>query len=186
MESILTDKIQQAWNAASLAHKDQFYVNSEGVQLPYVNHIGAVAQELYMFLLENNESINKELLLISAILHDTLEDTTLTYNDIHNFFGLAVAEGVKALTKNATIEDKSLKMADSVRRILQQPREIAIVKMADRVVNLQPPPQHWNTIKRTAYLEEAKVLHAVLKTASTAFAERLEEKIHKYENYISS
>jgi (p)ppGpp synthase/HD superfamily hydrolase len=68
-----------------------------------------------------------------AILHDTIEDTDATYDDLSDKFGSRVADGVLALTKDSTLPSKSAKMADSLQRIEAQPIEIAIVKLCDRI-----------------------------------------------------
>lgn len=62
--------------------------------------------------------------------------------------------GVLALTKDKPLS-KSEKMADSFRRIKEHGKSVAAVKLADRITNLQPPPTHWDTEKKMAYLAEA-------------------------------
>jgi len=60
-----------------------------------------------------------------------------------------------------------------------------MVKMADRITNLQPPPGYWSNEKRSMYLEEAKEIHAVLKDASPYLSARLSDKIKAYKKYCS-
>ncbi|KOS07256.1 hypothetical protein AM493_15340 [Flavobacterium akiainvivens] len=183
MDSILTDKVQLAWNMASAAHNGQFYTNNDGLELPYLNHIGAVVNEVYAVLMGNPEVYNAELALLCAILHDTVEDTALTLTDIETAFGTPVADGVAALTKDSTIADKQEKMAHSITRILGQPREVAMVKMADRIVNLQPPPKHWPIEKVQSYRGEAAFLYEALRNLCPTLAERLYKKIENYSLY---
>jgi (p)ppGpp synthase/HD superfamily hydrolase len=180
----LTDKIQLAWNMASAAHKSQFYTNNDGLELPYLNHIGAVVNEVYAVLADNPEVYNAELVLLCAILHDTVEDTALTLTDIETAFGTPVANGVWALTKNSTMADKQEKMAHSITRILQQPREIAMVKMADRIVNLQPPPKHWPAQKANSYHAEAVFIYEALHSLCPTLGQRLLKKIENYSQYF--
>jgi GTP diphosphokinase / guanosine-3',5'-bis(diphosphate) 3'-diphosphatase len=77
-------------------------------------------------------------------------------------------------------------MADSLRRIKLQPREVWLVKLADRIVNLQPPPEHWQADKIAAYRAEARVILAALGEASPLLAARLAEKIEAYGSSPSS
>lgn len=79
-----------------------------------------------------------------------LEDTDTTYPELVRTFGPAVADGVLALTKEDSVgtdltpyQRKERRMADSLERIKAQPKEIWMVKMADRITNLQPPPKQW-------------------------------------------
>ncbi|MEZ4637992.1 MAG: hypothetical protein R2856_24035 [Caldilineaceae bacterium] len=71
-------------------------------------------------------------------------------------------------------------MTDSLHRIQQQPHEVWLVKLADRIVNLQPPPPHWHAAKIAAYREEARTILAVLGPADAYLAQRLAEKIKIY------
>jgi (p)ppGpp synthase/HD superfamily hydrolase len=58
-----------------------------------------------------------------------------------------------------------------------------MVKLADRISNLQPPPPHWTREKISRYWDEAIEIHTTLKDASPFLSQRLLEKI---ENYPSS
>ena len=74
-------------------------------------------------------------------------------------------------------------MADSLARIKERGREMACVKMADRIANLQPPPAHWDREKKECYLAEARTIHAELSFASKHLADRLWSKIEDYKAY---
>lgn len=119
-----------------------------------------------------------------ALLHDVVEDTCVTFEQIRSKFGEIVAQGVTALSKNSNL-DKSLQMADCLRRIQQQPREVWIVKLADRIINLQPPPKDWTKSKRINYQKEAIEIHKTLGSASEFLATRLLAKIRAYDQYLS-
>ena len=124
--------------------------NVPGTDLPYIMHLSFVAMEV-IATLGKERGFDGNLAVQCALLHDTVEDTDTKYNELADKFGSNVADGVNALTKDETIGDntveewhrKKLQMADSLKRIRTQPREIWVVKMADRVTNLQPPPNHW-------------------------------------------
>ena len=118
-----------------------------------------------------------------AILHDTIEDTDATYQELKSKFGQHVADGVLALTKDKNIE-KQVQMQDSLRRIKLQPNEIWMVKMADRITNLQPPPSYWTIEKRKKYLDQAKLILDELKSGSDFLSDRLTAKILEYQSYI--
>lgn len=86
--------------------------------------------------------------LIVALLHDTIEDTAVTYEEITEAFGEEIAKGVVALTKNTTLGDKSAQMEDSLQRIHAQPHWVWCVKLADRITNLTGVPSHWSVTKK--------------------------------------
>lgn len=171
--------IAKAWFFASRVHKEQHY---PGEQLPYLTHIGNVMMEVMAVspLLDDTE-----LALICAILHDTIEDTVVTYEDIVNEFGTLVADGVMALSKDETLPTKREQMLDSLKRIELQPKEVWVVKMADRVANLGKPPHYWSVEKMEVYRDEAQIILDHLSPANEVMAKRLEEKIEQYRNYIS-
>jgi (p)ppGpp synthase/HD superfamily hydrolase len=108
-----------------------------------------------------------------------VEDTEITYEQLESIFGVKVADGVLALSKDRSLE-KSLQLADSLHRIKQQPQDVWIVKLADRISNLQPPPPHWTKAKMIHYRDEAIDIHTALKDASPFLSLRLSKKIANY------
>ena len=173
------ESYQKAWNFAGRAHLGQKLPGSE---LPYINHIGNVAMEV-MTAIAQLPVEQPDLAIQCALLHDVIEDTAIIYEQLVAEFGVAVADGVRALSKDQALP-KELRMHDSLARILHQPREVAMVKLADRITNLQPPPAHWSKDKIAAYLEEAKAIHQTLESAHPILAARLREKMTNYEEQL--
>jgi (p)ppGpp synthase/HD superfamily hydrolase len=126
------DEVFKAWQLASRLHNGQKYAGpNEGEKLEYLNHIGGVLLEL-INALQYEPKADARLAIHCAILHDTVEDTSLTESALEKQFGPAIAAGVMALTKNEKLNTKKEQMLDSLRRICQQPKEVWMVKMADR------------------------------------------------------
>jgi (p)ppGpp synthase/HD superfamily hydrolase len=157
-----------------------------GTDIPYLMHFSFVAMEV-IAALEKESGLDGNLAIQCALLHDTIEDTDTTYKQLVEKFGLKAADGVAALTKDDSLgsglldlERKSLQMADSLERIRKQPKEIWMVKMADRITNLQPPPEDWSRDKICSYREEASEIHRSLRSGSNYLASRLERKIDHY------
>ncbi|HOP30407.1 MAG TPA: HD domain-containing protein [Spirochaetota bacterium] len=177
-------EIRKTWNQdlylkalrfAAEAHNGQ---KVPGTELPYIMHVVSVAMEVMAAIcIEGVE--DPDLAVQCALLHDTIEDTEVTGHDITLIFGAEVAAGVKALTKESGLPGE-MRMKDSIYRILKMPREIAMVKLADRVTNLQPPPAHWDGKKIKHYRKEAVVILEHLGFASTHLAERLRFKLAGY------
>ncbi|XPV69727.1 MAG: HD domain-containing protein [Halarcobacter sp.] len=174
------DKYLKALNFAALAHGEQ----KTPYGLPYLAHITLVAMEVIHACEEGNIELEKANKAISiALLHDTIEDTSITYDDIFNEFGLEIAEGVEALTKDKNLPKKQ-QIADSVNRLLSQPYEVQMVKLADRISNMQKPPQSWDNQKILNYQKDAKFILSCLKNSNMYLSKRLEEKISNYIVYM--
>lgn len=169
------DLYLKAIRFAGEAHAGQKIPGSE---LPYVVHISNVCMEI-MAAVCSGETDYPDLAIQCALLHDVIEDTEKTHNEIKQIFGADVADGVLALTKNKNIKKES-RMADSIERIKLQPREIWMVKLADRITNLQPPPPRWSKEKIDNYRLEADYILKHLGSASPALSQRLAEKIDNY------
>ena len=164
-----------AWHFAAKAHKDQ---KLPGSDLPYLVHIGWVAGEILIAL--RHESVSDSALAVQcAILHDVFEDTTVDYDALRKEFGRKVADGVAALTKDAALP-KDQRMRDSLERIRAMPQEIGMVKLADRIANLRPPPGFWDRCKIGEYADEAQLILDRLGAVCPYLRQRLEIKLMAY------
>lgn len=118
---------------------------------PYITHPIAVAEILAGFRLDADT-------IISAILHDTVEDTSVTEHQLINFFGKKVAQIVDGVTKlKSSNKDKNQNKASTFYKIftatLEEPR-VLIVKLADRLHNMSTmeavePRKRQSTAKET-------------------------------------
>ena len=170
---------QKAIRFAAVKHRNQ---KVQGTLQPYIVHLSNVAMETILAGLKT-PGFNFDLAITCALLHDTLEDTRATYHEILEDFGLPVAEGVLALTLNKKILREE-RMKDCLKRMRQQPAEIWIVKMSDRITNLQPPPWFWSKRKRIQYKDESLQIYEALKEAGEFSAHRLRMKIEEYGRYL--
>jgi guanosine-3',5'-bis(diphosphate) 3'-pyrophosphohydrolase len=175
------DSYLKAWNFASTIHLGQTLPGSE---IPYINHLGLVCMEALAAIAATPTIKQPNLFIQCALLHDSIEDTETTFADIEHEFGPVVANGVLALTKNKNLASKKEQMVDSIRRVQDQPIEIWMVKLCDRITNLQPPPKHWSTVKILSYRDEASIILNQLGEANHFLADRLLFKIDFYGKYI--
>lgn len=123
--------IIKAYNLASEAHKGQMRLSGE----PYVVHPIEVASILVDIGMDTST-------IAAALLHDVVEDSLYTYEDIEAQFGHEVAELVEGVTKLGKIEYKSREeeQADNVRKmVLAMAKDIRVVliKLADRLHNMR-------------------------------------------------
>ncbi len=153
--------------------------------MPYLAHVCNVAMEVMTAIASADDGVARpDLAIQCALLHDVIEDTGVSYENVDALFGAAVADGVAALSKEEGLGTKSERMADSLRRIKAQPREIWMVKLADRITNLQPPPHYWKEKKIREYHAEALVIHEALGAAHEPLSNRLSAKIEEYRRYF--
>jgi len=172
------DAYTTAYRFAAEAHRGQTY---PGTDLPYLMHLSFVTMEIMAALAVEPEH-DGNLAIQCALLHDTIEDTDVTYEQVAQAFGTLVAQGVLALSKDPNVT-KTEKMQDSLDRIRQQPPEVWMVKLADRITNLSAPPDYWSRDKIVAYREEAIEIHRALHAASPYLDARLWSRIETYKQY---
>jgi guanosine-3',5'-bis(diphosphate) 3'-pyrophosphohydrolase len=116
-------------------------------------------------------------------LHDTIEDTDTTLEELEEKFGLVVLVCVKALTKDKSLP-KEQQMQDSLDRIKKLPKEVWAVKLADRITNMQKPPAKWDIQKKIAYQAEAQIILEALGSGNEYLGKRLDERIKDYSKYL--
>ena len=172
-----------SWNQDLFKRTLDFAARAHGTQLvpgtgaPYVVHLVKVTTEV---LRAADGTFEVDFAMQCALLHDSVEDAGVAVVTLRQEFGARVADGVAALTKDEAVP-RAERMEDSLRRVRAQPREVWLVKLADRITNLEPAPAHWPAEKRAAYRAEAQVIVAALGQAHAGLATRLREKIAAYE-----
>lgn len=171
------DRYVAALEFAATRHADQLV---PGTKFPYLVHVTSVTCELIAALGPEHDA---DLAVQCALLHDTIEDTRTSYDDVATAFGKAVADGVQALSKDPALP-KEAAMADSLRRIKLQPREVWMVKLADRITNLSEPPAYWTADKRRRYRAEALVIADALGGANAILDNRIRARAAAYDTYI--
>ena len=121
---------------------------------PYINHPIYVAQ-----ILSGIAGIDDVEVLCGAILHDTVEDTETSLNDIELAFGLRVARIVEEVTDDKSLAKDARKQAQ-IDHATHISREGALVKVADKIANIRDvasnPPSDWSTKRRKEYLDWAE------------------------------
>lgn len=126
-KNIFSDKIRQAMYFAKNAHEGQTWKLPDGTDISYFEgHLMGVYH-----ILEKEEAADEEM-LVTALLHDILEDTSTKYKDLEKRFGSQVAENVKWLTRT-----KEVAYETYIDELLLNGSDIAlIVKLADRLYNI--------------------------------------------------
>lgn len=175
------DNFLKVLDFVSKAHNEQ--KTPKG--LPYLAHIISVTTEIINACEQSKLEQNRTDFTISiALLHDVIEDTEYSYDDLYTKFGPEIADGVEALSKNKNLATKKEQMQDVLEKLLNQPYEVQMVKLADRIVNLDTPPSSWDKQKIEEYHKEAKLIYSCLKNSNIYLSNKLEEKIKEYEKYF--
>jgi len=156
---------------AAAAHNGQFYAGN----LPYVIHVCMVADEVLAADRIEPFSNIKDAVQI-ALLHDVLEDTPITKEEMLLHFSPEVVHGVDLLTKK-----DGLPLSEYFKGIKDGGRDVSAIKMCDRIINLQKPPASWDANKIFEYYEESKVILEMLGWSSDYISGRLKMKIELYE-----
>ncbi|MBX2866844.1 HD domain-containing protein [Candidatus Kaiserbacteria bacterium] len=123
-------RIEQAIRAAALLHRTQ--VRKGPVPLPYVTHLFAVA-----FIL--SDYTDDEDVIIAGLLHDTLEDTEYSEEELREDFGRRVFEIVRAVSEQTEGEKgpwKERKKAYA-KQLTEAPQEALMVSCADKIHNMR-------------------------------------------------
>src|SRR5215472_15145517 len=123
---------------------------------PYINHPIALARVLSV-----EGRVRDVKVLAAAVLHDTLEDTEATYDELHERFGQTIAAVVREVT-----DDKTLSAAERKRLQIehagQLSRRARLVKLADKICNLHDmihsPPTDWSLERRREYFDWARAV----------------------------
>ena len=170
---------QEAIKFATLKHEDQGQ-KVKGTNLPYVVHLSNVAMEI-LVASSHTRDFNLIHAIQVALLHDTIEDTETTFDELEEHFDKDIAMAVLSLSKDEKLP-KDQQIPDSIVRIKKLPKEVWAVKLADRITNLQTPPAEWSTDKKYQYAEDARIILDELREGNSYLAERLEAKIAEYRN----
>lgn len=125
------EDVTKAYHAAEEAHKEQHRVSGE----PYILHPLAVAQILADMKIDTTT-------ITAALLHDVVEDTACTLEDLRNEFGREVAFLVDGVTKLSrlnyrTKEDQQLNSMRKMFLAMAKDVRIVVIKLADRLHNMR-------------------------------------------------
>ena len=125
------ETVNKAYNFALEAHQNQ--KREEGV--PYIIHPVAVAKILTELKLDSAT-------ITTGLLHDTIEDTKVTYESVKKEFGEEVANLVDGVTKISALENKAASdsKAENFRKLIlatSKDIRVLLVKLADRLPNMR-------------------------------------------------
>jgi guanosine-3',5'-bis(diphosphate) 3'-pyrophosphohydrolase len=140
--------------AAFAAEKHRMQRRKDHEASPYINHPLALAH-----ILSSEGGITDVTVLVAALLHDTVEDTETSLDELEREFGAAVAAVVAEVTDDKSLPKEERKRLQ-VAKASSKSRAARLVKLADKISNLRDiaaaPPAGWSTERRENYFHWAK------------------------------
>lgn len=154
-KSMTVQEVQQVCLGMEFAadkHRLQTRKNPE--KTPYVSHPIGVAYNLMHF-----GEVRDPAIILGALLHDTIEDTQTTSEEIEGVFGKQVAGYVLELTDNKSLAQEERKRLQVIDAAHKSPGA-AQIKLADKLYNLNDllnqPPRDWSQLRIDRYYEWAQ------------------------------
>ncbi|KAK4008300.1 guanosine-3',5'-bis(diphosphate) 3'-pyrophosphohydrolase MESH1 [Daphnia magna] len=137
---------------AAIKHRNQRRKDSDST--PYINHPIGVAR-----ILTHEAGIQDIVILQAALLHDTVEDTDTTFEELEKKFGKAVTKVVREVTDDKSLPSEERKRLQIVHAPTSSP-EAKAVKLADKLYNLRDlckgTPRGWSSKRCEEYFKWSK------------------------------
>jgi len=150
------ETLSKAYTFALNAHKDQKRDSGD----PYLSHPVAVANILTELKLDSAT-------IATGLLHDTIEDTKITYKTVKKEFGREVADLVEGVTKISELEGKVIEnsKAENIRKLIlatSKDIRVLLVKIADRLHNMRTLDSISDENRRVRIAKETMEIYAPL------------------------
>lgn len=140
--------VLKALRFAARKHRDQRRKDQNAS--PYINHPIAVAETLW-----NVGQIRDPVVIVAALLHDTVEDTDTSFDELESEFGKTVMELVSEVTDNKKLPSPIRKYLQ-VRHAKSLSPHARVLKLADKICNVHDiaftPPANWSLKRRRDYV----------------------------------
>lgn len=189
MDNIYLIQLFEALSFSAKKHKKQKRKDLDNT--PYINHPVDVARNIaFLTSLDEKEKLD---ILNAAILHDTVEDTPTTLNEIENLFNENVAKLVEEVTNQKELTSEQSKLFE-----LEKAKKLslgaALIRISDKIENVKDinktQPINWNLERKLKYCNWARNLvqnisiqHDSINQLKYLFYQRYYETLNKlFEN----
>ena len=167
------ENILKAASFAAKKHKGQKRKGDDAE--PYINHPVEVAN-----LVANVGGVNDPEIITAALLHDTVEDVDVTFEEIAEHFGETVAGYVRELT-----DDKSLPKAERKQKQVEKAPNLSDgakqIKLGDKISNIRDvtdnPPDGWDLQRRREYVDWGEKVVAGLRGVNAELEKVFDETV---------
>jgi guanosine-3',5'-bis(diphosphate) 3'-pyrophosphohydrolase len=155
---------------AARKHRDQRRKDKRAS--PYINHPIALAEVLWA-----EGEVRDSAVIAAALLHDTIEDTKTTYQELRGHFGATVADIVAEVTDTKWL-GKGVRKRLQVTKAARSSRGAKRVKLADKICNLRDiiasPPAGWSLERQREYFDWAKTVIDQLRGTNAKLEQRFD------------
>jgi GTP diphosphokinase / guanosine-3',5'-bis(diphosphate) 3'-diphosphatase len=172
----------KALHFAAKKHRDQ---RRKDIQAsPYINHPIEVAE-----LLARIGKVTDPVILQAALLHDTIEDTQTTPQELEEVFGSEVSHVVQEVTDDKTLPKTERKRLQVVHapQLSNRARQI---KIADKISNVQSvtstPPANWSLERRKEYLNWTEQVVAGCRGSNEALEKFYDQVLESGRKFLNS
>jgi guanosine-3',5'-bis(diphosphate) 3'-pyrophosphohydrolase len=179
-EGWIEEDVHQMMDAIHFAaEKHQTQIRKDQFQTSYLNHLLSVAHQLIVVGKVRNHEI-----IMASLLHDTLEDTPTSYQELISHFGKRVADFVQEVTdeKNLTKEERKRRQIESAPH---KSSGAAQIKLADKWDNLhdllESRPLDWSEERIQAYFDWAEEVIQRLPWVNASLLRATQEVIKEYD-----
>jgi len=144
-------RIRAAFELAAEAHREQKRKDGS----PYVTHVIAAAEIIAEMGLDEDS-------IVAALLHDTIEDTSVTYEEIRKQFGTDVADIVEGVTKLTRVnytsrEDEQMENMRKMLMAMSKDIRVILIKLSDRLHNMRTMDYQTPETQRLKSLETMEI-----------------------------
>lgn len=168
-------KIVRAAYFAGEKHKDQRRSDKE--ETPYINH----PLELASILVDEGYVEDVDV-ICAALLHDTIEDTDTTVEELESTFGPLVTNIVREVSNDMTLSSAERRIREAA-IIPELSHSAKLVKLADKIANIRDistmPPVGWTLAKKESYFDFSLSIAERAKDASPVLYETFVRDYHK-------
>lgn len=168
--------LMKAVHFAAIKHTDQRRKGER--QEPYFNHLADVA-----LILAETTDRNDPILILGGLLHDTIEDTDTTYDELVAEFGTEIADLVQEVTDDTTLprnDRKSLQIANAPHKSTRA----KMLKIADKISNInsltKSPPADWDDERKGEYLGWARQVVNGCRGSNSELERRFDDIINSF------
>lgn len=157
----MEDTLAKVMDAAVFAAVKHQYLRRGGYdRLPYINHLLKVAEALIRVAGKRDDD-----LLMAAVLHDIIEDTDTTEEELSQRFGPKAASVVVELTDDMSLpyEERKQRQVETAPLLSPNAKLIRLVDKACNIRDIFSYPVDWPWEKKVAYVDNAAEIYEVLK-----------------------
>jgi len=160
------------------AEKHRFQTRKDPDQTPYIIHPIGVAHNLMVI-----GKVRDPEIIIGALLHDTVEDTQTSFEEIEQRFGIRVAGFIKEVTDDKSLPKHKRKELQ-IEHAPDKSAGAAQIKLADKLYNLsdlaKAPPSDWEQERIDAYFQWAKAVVDGLPWVNAPLKQAVDDVIQAY------